>query len=355
MRINSLFLSLTNKCNLSCSYCSADAGPDGKERMSLDHAMSTVEAWLSQTTDKELLLAFTGGEPTLWGYNDLDTLCAFSRVQARLHKRELKIGIQTNGTAICDKFLSWCKRWNIEPSVSLDGFDDTNDINRGMQDKVLGGLRLMKNAGINFGVITCLSRPVARQLDDILDWYRKEGFLKVRINILGNAPGTRYIDELTSEEILSAKIKIYQHMEAHGAEGVKEKNVIDQLISYRSMQTKEPYVKDHCHKSQCGAGREMSAINPDGTACLCIEKSMTDGLPRVEKIEALELEADRFWKDIKEWSHCAECEAAVICDHGCIAYHRNDYSAFREECKSNKGFYNYLKNKEVSQLITQVS
>ena len=140
-QVTSLFLSTTQQCNISCSYCSADAGPHRRARLGVDVATATVETWLKGLVHEEAMIVFTGGEPTLWGYRNLDLVCERARSLAACLGKSLQIGIQTNGTRIGTRFIEWCHRWDVRPSISIDGPPATSDATRGLGAKTVDGIR----------------------------------------------------------------------------------------------------------------------------------------------------------------------------------------------------------------------
>ena len=355
-QIRELYLSVTQHCNLTCTYCSADAGPDRHIALSVQSALDSLREWIGTAAPDRLSLIFSGGEPTLWGYDSLDRICGEASELATAAGKQVTIGIQSNGTTIGARFIRWCRDWRIEPSFSLDGMPHLNNRLRGSGETVVEGLHRLRDEGICFAVISCLTREVAADIDAILDWYRENGFLKVRINTLGYTPPGRVVSSYPgSEDIHHARRRIYAHMQSHGASGVCEKNVAEAVAIFDAIWLGTAWAKRHCADLECGAGRQVAAVNPDGRWVPCIEKSMTDGLPPTNSLAELSAVSDALWAGFKGWDICRGCAAAPICDHGCPVYHKLNHSRFTHECAANKMFWSFLAQERLAALLTSAS
>lgn len=338
----SLYLSVTNFCNLSCNYCSADAGPDKTDHLALESALLSVEQWLDGLEQDAARLIFTGGEAIFWGFERLDAVCRAARQKAAARNIRLHLGIQSNGTAISEKFIDFCARWGVEPSFSLDGTPNLSNRHRGLGEKVFANLKKMQERGIAFGLIICLTREIVENIELVLDFLESNQFSKVRFNILGAPPGQRTIDSIDAEDIFHTKRVLYERAASAHPGALREYNVSRQIAWFdQALAAREPR-KGHCEQERCDAGRKTAVLNPDGRWGMCVEKSMSDGLPLFGSMAELGVGADRFWHAHQPWSECQQCAARSICDHGCIAYHKGAHVGFEQECKATKKFWKYL-------------
>ena len=127
----------TSACNLHCTGCWA-AEYGNKLNLTFDELDSIV------TQGKELgiyFYMFTGGEP-LVRKADLIKLCE--------KHNECAFHSYTNGTLVDQKFCDDMKRvGNLSLSISLEGFEDTNDFRRGngVFDKVIAAMDLLHENG----------------------------------------------------------------------------------------------------------------------------------------------------------------------------------------------------------------
>ncbi len=340
--IATLFVSTTNRCNLSCRYCSAGAGPEIASGMDPGVAEAAVRDWIISSSLKQITLILTGGEPLLWGYENLGRVCRAARGLSLRHGAVLTIGIQSNGSLVDGRFARFCREFAIEPCFSMDGPPHVSDLCRGSGDRVFAALKGLQREGIDFGIVCCLTDGVADNIEEVLEWFRKEKFHKIRINSLGAPPPGRNAKALSCETRFEVKRATYEHMSRHGKDSLRERNVMRQVLAFEKWWQGRAVPREHCERIRCGAGVHLACLNPDGSYGLCVEKSMTDGLATAKSLDGLKEKADGFWAGLDVWERCRDCVAGAICDHGCVAYHKMQFSRFESECEANREFLKYL-------------
>jgi len=347
------FLSVTNQCNLACDYCSAGAGPQNHAMLDPADAEDLVRHWISGAIGDQLTLVFTGGEPLLWGYDSLARICRICRDEAAAGNKNLTIGIQSNGLLLDEDFISLCREYKIEPSFSLDGPPPINDIHRNGGEIVVASLKKLKAKKIAFGIVSCLTKELAVKIEPALEWFRKQGFLKVRINFLGQPPPERTATQLDPQLLFRVKKSIYDHLIKYGSTAVQERNVLRQVRKFDATFHGRLVEIEHCELLQCGAGCNLACLNPDGFFSLCVEKGMSNALGRVGSLAELAGARQEFWQGAGMWEMCQNCAADSICDHGCAAYHLMDHAKFESECQANRMFWKYLVLKRAPILVSE--
>ncbi len=140
---------VTAKCNLSCAHCYAS-------RFSGLRELTTEEALALIREASELGVAhinFTGGEPLLRG--DIVTLME--------EARDLAVGVSmvTNGTVVTERVAERLARLNVYAYVSLDG--PRREVHErlrgpGTWDRVLRGIELLREAGVDFSTVMAVCR-----------------------------------------------------------------------------------------------------------------------------------------------------------------------------------------------------
>ena len=157
----------TSACNMHCTGCWA-AEYGNRLNLSFEDMDRIV------TQGKELgiyLYFFTGGEP-LVRKDDIIRLC----------EKHDDCGFHafTNGTLIDEKFCQNMKRvGNFSVAISLEGFNEVNDLRRGkgVFDKVMHAMDLMKQYGLIFGTSICYTSKNYKVVtsDEFLDMIIEKG------------------------------------------------------------------------------------------------------------------------------------------------------------------------------------
>jgi uncharacterized protein len=147
--IDLLVVWVTTACQLRCRYCYMQAG-DGPRR-DLDPGLFEL-ALATLPVGRRTEIQISGGEP--WLVPDIVTAVVERARRAGISR----IGIQTNGIAVDDRFVTFVRAHGIGVGVSLDGPAEVNDATRGRTDRVLTGLQRLEAAAIPFGVTAVVTR-----------------------------------------------------------------------------------------------------------------------------------------------------------------------------------------------------
>ena len=123
-------LTLTNMCNLNCTYCYEFNKSNRK--MSFETANSIIDSDFQNGIEKDLFLHFSlfGGEPFL----EFDLICKIvdyiEKNYSNYHK--YNIDITTNGTLVHGEVQEWLKEHKkaVYCALSLDGTKEMHDTNR---------------------------------------------------------------------------------------------------------------------------------------------------------------------------------------------------------------------------------
>lgn len=140
--LDSICLHVTNFCNLKCSHCWSNSGPEGNRSLDFDLLkkllMESMPLGLSR-------ISVSGGEPLL--YERLSDLIDFTK------SNSLHVVITTNGNQLkrLKELLSWLSEkdssW-LSVRVSIDGPRDISESLRGVgtYEKSLESLRLINQS-----------------------------------------------------------------------------------------------------------------------------------------------------------------------------------------------------------------
>ena len=238
----------TSACNLHCTGCWA-AEYGNRLNLSFEDMDRIV------TQGKELgiyLYFFTGGEP-LVRKDDIIRLC----------EKHDDCGFHafTNGTLIDEKFCQEMKRvGNFSVAISLEGFDEVNDLRRGkgVFDKVMHAMDLMKENGLLFGTSICYTSANYKAVtsDEFMDMLISHG---VRFNWyfhympIGDGANVNLMLNAEQREYMIHRVR-----EIRGYTGGKPIFCID-------FQNDGEYI-DGC----IAGGRQYAHINPAGDVEPCV-------------------------------------------------------------------------------------
>ena len=243
-----ILLDPTSACNLHCTGCWA-AEYGNKLNLTFDELDSIV------TQGKELgiyFYMFTGGEP-LVRKADLIKLCE--------KHNECAFHSYTNGTLVDQKFCDDMKRvGNLSLSISLEGFEDTNDFRRGngVFDKVIAAMDLLHENGLIFGNSVCytsknMDAVTSDEFFDLLIEHGSRFAWYFHLMPVGMKASPELMPTKEQREYIYHRIR-----EVRGFEGGKEIFVMD-------------FQNDGEYVGGCIAGgRNYCHINPKGDVEPCV-------------------------------------------------------------------------------------
>lgn len=102
-------------------------------------------------------------------------------------KKNIQYSIQTNGTLIDEKWIQLLKENDFLVGVSVDGFVKNHDWFRkdvqgkGTHKKILYTLRMLKNAGIAYNILTVLTKQLSKNRKNYINSIQNLGILMYRL------------------------------------------------------------------------------------------------------------------------------------------------------------------------------
>ena len=160
-----LVFGLSSRCNLICTYCNANAGPDG-ERPTLDPRL--VERWVDAFASLDpayMAVQLHGGEPLLvdppveaYGAIVRNTMARFPRTALGY------LGFQSNGAALTPRRVGELDAVGLTMDVSIDGPAWIHDVQRPARGRsnhadAVRAHRLLTASGRQAGVISVSTDP----------------------------------------------------------------------------------------------------------------------------------------------------------------------------------------------------
>ena len=169
--MNLMIKPVSGHCNLDCRYCFYKAGHTQGRAMTAEDAQRLLSRALPYVA-AGYPLVFQGGEPLLAGHAYFEAV--FSLLEAQ--GVQAPVFIQTNGTLLDARYARLFAQHHALVGVSLDGTRETHGAYRDDFDRVMDGIRCLREAGCEFNILTVVTDALAERVDDVWAFYREQDF-----------------------------------------------------------------------------------------------------------------------------------------------------------------------------------
>ena len=328
--LKAICLHVAHDCNLACKYCFAGKGEyDGqREIMSYEVGKQALDYLIANSPGRRNLeVDFFGGEP-LMNFDMVKKLVAYCREQEKIHNKNFRFTMTTNGMLIDDDVIDFCNKECHNVVLSLDGRKEVNDRFRkdyaghGSYDTIVPKFQefVKKRGDKNYymrGTYTHYNTDFTNDIFHMADL----GFTELSMEPVVSKPGDP--SALTEEDLPILK----EQYEILAKEMIKRNREGRGFTFYHYMidLTGGPCIYKRI--SGCGSGTEYMAVTPWGDLYPCHQFV---GDPKY-------LMGD-IWKGVTntavrdEFKHCnayarkecQNCWAKLYCSGGCAA---NSYHA----------------------------
>ena len=127
--VKALCLHVAHDCNLACRYCFAEEGEYHGRRalMSYEVGKQALDFLIANSgSRRNLEVDFFGGEP-LMNWQVVKDLVAYGREQEKLHNKNFRFTLTTNGVLLNDEVQEFVNREMSNVVLSIDGRKEVND------------------------------------------------------------------------------------------------------------------------------------------------------------------------------------------------------------------------------------
>ena len=355
-----IILKLTTACNLNCVYCSE--GDCESKTLPTEIFFKLVDefpAVLEQNKSKDAEFLFHGGEPMLYGRDNLKILIDYAR--EHLKDYNVRFLMQTNGTLIDEEWIKFFKDENISVGVSLDGYPELHDKNRRTKnneptaEKVLKNLKLMRDAELNAGTLMVLNSAEDIDIDKLFEFIC-ENNLQPKIHSV--IPCGRAANRKDSAEVYDAWVEVMNKLLKKSlSEDVPKiiqplDEMMDAILGISSL--RECSFNGSCAKN-------FISLYPDGEVGFCgrdnFARYFTYG--NLKDKTLLELYNSANAKKIHERQEylkthdCKNCSDWELCHGGCAFEAVNFFGTLEAKywnCESRKKFIARLRTEGLKML-----
>lgn len=177
---------------------------------------ATVKKCLDYKADY-YTVCFQGGEPTLAGIGFFrNFITCFDK--NNILSAKVKYSIQTNGIILDDKWAEFFLQNDFFVGLSLDGLVDTHDRNRvdkfnnGTHLSVMRAARLLESFGIDFNILTVVTRSVAENIGKIYEFFKNNDLRNLQFIPCIDSFDTKqnFSDRLDAETYQKFLIEVYR-------------------------------------------------------------------------------------------------------------------------------------------------
>lgn len=334
MKIKTVYVEITNQCNLNCSTCYNRSGLNRQRKeLSFEQIENIINLFLPYGLKRFLL---SGGEPTLHS--------EFEKMLSLIDKYgQITFGIVTNGTNHNKKLLEFLNtRDNLKLQISLDG--SSEEINA----KIRGVGNFIKTISFARQIHQTKLTPLLKMVISQDNYIDVESFCDLALS-LGFTPELAFIyksgngsDGWDSKELMSIqKLKVLKI-----AQRINEEQNVDIFLPVCT--TRCPLAEGVNDLSICikvdGSIQPCQALYNEkytvGNVLYFDEKSFVENIRTLSDIARLRCEQDYG---------CKKCMLCDICGRGCMAEAvnlNNDPLAYDGNCEYRKQqFINIIKLK----------
>ena len=318
-RVETLYLCVTDFCNLSCSYCYVRNSSDkdiSRATMTIPTAAAAISKWrdhLLKHNIQKPSIVFYGGEPMLnWD------VIKYVVDAVRAINLAIQIQLVTNGTLFSSDQIDYILSNDIDLGISIDGpakYSDSCRVfaasSRSVGDVVEENIKTLVRKGCNLGLSIAVTNSVLEHRDEILVWIKNSGVKGIYFNILQSTNEVRY-----DEQYYHNANRFLQYAYEYLHPAVQDGNLKRKIDSFSNSLFKI---------SNCSAiGINQLAITASGKICIC------QGCTGIESAYLGDVYSDSFddvvSRDLADWiniapimkSSCHACPAIAICGGGCL-------------------------------------
>ncbi len=334
--VKALCLHIAHDCNLACRYCFAEEGEYHGRRalMSFEVGKKALDFLIANSgSRRNLEVDFFGGEP-LMNWQVVKDLVAYGREQEKLHHKNFRFTLTTNGVLLNDEVQKFVNREMSNVVLSIDGRKEVHDRMRpfrggkGSYDLVLPKFQKLADSRNQEkyyvrGTFTKYNKDFSKDVLHLADL----GFKQISVEPVVGTEDEEYA--LKAEDLP----ELFAEYDRLAAEMARRYQTDKDFTFFHFMLdlTGGPCVAKRL--SGCGSGTEYLAVTPWGDLYPCHQfvgeekyrmGNVDEGITRTDIRE-------EFKKcNVYSKEKCRGCFAKFYCSGGCAANGYKFHGAINE-------------------------
>jgi len=319
-----VWIQLTDQCNLRCPYCYIDKSPHRIESSLVKQSIEKILREIEEDGYTDLVIKYAGGEPTLcW-----DIINEVIDWTSSLQDCSVKIRhvLLTNGYSLSEDMLHAIGERKMSVSISLDGIGAVHD----RQRATIGGdgsfLEIHKNIsslielGVKPYILTTVTRNNQDQLQELAQYCTERG-LGFRLSLYRGTGENRQNFEGDHEKLASDLVDFYEWFGNHLPE--KNLHTNHRFCDVNLLRPKA---------TNCGIGKSSVAIDTSGKLAIC-QYQMDRTIGDIRNDGVLDsLNRQNFYNPSKDNAkfvpECKSCQWLYTCANGCPLHLRSIRGTF---------------------------
>lgn len=334
--LRTLWLKVTNKCNLKCPYCYADSKieNDSTSELNIDEIEMIFKELKEMGLEK---IVITGGEPLL--RKDIVEILKRAKNYGQLQ-------LLTNGVIFNQDILDEIVKYVDIIQFSIDSYDGQkhNQIRgKGNFEKTMRTVKYIQGLGFK-NVVFAVTPTPANDVDlvKMIDFCIENKVRRLHVNRYVPLGRARDYEKFDIEKFYRKADEAYAHIHELYKNAIKRREKFDFSIDIAGDFVNSVYSKGK--KYSCGLNKSIISVEANGDVYLCQamhDENLKLGNIRVQRIKDIQKKVNKdfgcFCVDCI--GKCKDCDVRYWCGAGCraLAYAVNG-SIFENEpqCDSHR-------------------
>lgn len=369
---NHLVLKVTKGCNLRCEYCYVK-DKDESQGVFIDYTLfkdmidRVIEDKIRaspQYRSNPFNLTFHGGEPTMLDKNLFFKMCEYAQKRFMDAGIPLTLSMQSNLTLIDEEWARLLNKFGVHLGLSWDGVEEANAARTNKSNELyMQKIELLRKYNVPLGFLIVVSKQSLPYYNKSVAYIKERFGMNAKANYvedvftpLGDASPIEISGKEFFEGVMKPEIDAYissQETREANSNDIINKFVLDYLTGVGNYYSSP----GNCYIKYCGSGINIIEVNPDGSVQMCgrygnaeNDETIVSHVLAKDFLSAHQIQKHLWFTKQKiaamKKTHCDDCYAQNICDHGCMAFFysktgrwgmRNDLT-----CGMFKPAYQYL-------------